>query len=417
MNSNTARRLNNPFIALKHKNFKIYWLGMCVSLIGTWMQNIAQPWLAYSITQSPLLLSLAGIMQFLPMMLFSLFAGIIIDRYPAKRILLLTQSASLVVTLFLAVLVGTGQVQYWHILFASTALGFINTFDMPTRQSFVIELVGREDLLNAIALNSSVFNIARILGPALAGVIMSTAGIAWCFYINSFSFAAVIVSLLFIKPDTAQKIKKTGVKMGQSILDGLKYILHDPLLLKTIVIVLIVATFAMNFNVLVPVFSDVVLHQQESGFGFLLSFMGIGSFLGAMFIAVKSKDGPGRFILKFYPVFIAAALVFTGFTHSYFMTALGLAASGFFFVAYSSSANSMLQLHTKDEYRGRVMSIFTLVFGGSTPIGNLYAGLFTEHAGPSAGFIACGAVIAALLALMLVFLKLRNKKRASINQQ
>lgn len=411
MDMKKGKNLNNPFIALRHKNFKIYWLGMCVSLIGTWMQNIAQPWLAYSLTQSPLLLSLVGIMQFLPMMLFSLFAGIIIDRYPAKRILLVTQSASLVVTLFLAMLVWSGQVQYWHILIASTALGVINTFDMPTRQSFVIELVGRQDLLNAIALNSSVFNIARILGPALAGVIMSTAGIAWCFYINSFSFAAVIVSLLFIKPDTVQKIKKTGEKMGQSIKDGLKYILHDKLLLKTMVVVLIVATFAMNFNVLVPVFSDVVLHQQESGFGFLMSFMGIGSFLGAMFVAIKSGKGPGGFVLKYFPVFIAAMLVLVGFTNSYYMTAFGLAASGFFFVAYSSSANSALQLHTKNEYRGRVMSVYTLVFGGSTPIGNLYAGLFAEHAGPSAGFIACGVMIAALLALALVFIKLRNKNR------
>jgi predicted MFS family arabinose efflux permease len=198
--------------------------------------------------------------------------------------------------------------------------------------------------------------------------------------------------------------------MGQSIRDGLRYIKSDPLLLKTIAVVLIVATFAMNFNVLVPVFSDAVLHQQESGFGFLMSFMGIGSFFGAMFIATKSKDGPGGFVLKFFPVFIAAALVFIGFTHLYIMTALGLAASGFFFVAYSSSANSTLQLHTKSEYRGRVMSIYTLVFGGSTPIGNLYAGLFTEHLGPSAGFIACGVVIIALLALALIFMRYRGKR-------
>ncbi len=403
-----GKGLNNPFIALKHRNFKIYWLGMCVSLIGTWMQNIAQPWLAYTLTQSPLLLSLVGIMQFLPMMIFSLFAGIIIDRYPAKKILLATQSASLIVTLFLAVLVGTGQVRYWHILFASTALGFINTFDMPTRQSFVIELAGREDLLNAIALNSSVFNIARILGPALAGVIMSAVGTAWCFYINSFSFAAVIVSLLFIKPSAVQKIKKSGEKMGQSIMDGLRYILRDPLLLKTIIAVLIVATFAMNFNVLVPVFSDVVLNQQESGFGFLMSFMGIGSFFGAMFVATRSKEGPHGFVLRFFPVFIAAALVFIGFTKTYFLAAIGLAASGFFFVSYSSTANSTLQLHTADEYRGRVMSVYTLVFGGSTPIGNLYAGLFAEHTGPSAGFIACGAVIVLLLGLVWAF---RSKLR------
>ncbi|MEI6101077.1 MAG: MFS transporter [Eubacteriales bacterium] len=403
----TQGSLNNPFMALKHKNFRLYWLSMCVSLIGTWMQNIAQPWLAYSLTNSPLLLSLVGIMQFLPMMLFSLFAGIIIDRYPNKRILLITQSASLVITLMLALLVWSGQVQYWHILFASAALGVVNTFDMPTRQSFVIELVGKEDLLNAIALNSSVFNIARILGPALAGIIMGTFGIAYCFYINSFSFAAVIISLVFIKPNIVQKVKRQGEKVLYSILEGLRYIKNDPLLLRTIIGVLIIGTFAMNFNVLVPVFSTVVLHQQEAGFGFLMSAMGIGSFLGAMFIATRSRKGPGRLVMTYFPVFTGIMLIFIAYTNIYLITALGLAACGFFFVSFSSSANSIMQLKTSNEFRGRVMSIYTLAFGGSTPIGNLYAGLFTDKLGPQTGFFACGAIILVLL-IMVVFLKKRR---------
>lgn len=401
--------LNNPFMALRHKNFRLYWISMCVSLIGTWMQNIAEPWLAYSLTNSPLLLSLVGIMQFLPMMLFSLFAGILIDRYPNKRILLITQSSSLVITLMLALLVWSGQVQYWHILFAAAALGVVNTFDMPTRQSFVIELVGKEDLLNAIALNSSVFNIARILGPALAGIIMGAFGIAYCFYINSFSFAAVIITLLFVKPNAVQKAKKQGEKVIQRILEGLKYIKRDPLLLRTIILVLIVGTFAMNFNVLVPVFSTVVLHQQETGFGFLMSSMGIGSFLGAMFVATRSKKGPDRLVLTYCPILTGIMLVFIAFTNSYFLTAVGLAASGFFFVSFSSSANSTMQLNTSDEFRGRVMSVYTLAFSGSTPPGNLYAGLFTDGLGPAAGFFACGAIILILLALTALFRRRRNQ--------
>lgn len=408
MKGNQSSRLNNPFMALRHKNFRVYWLSMCVSLIGTWMQNIAQPWLAYSLTNSPLLLSLVGIMQFLPMMLFSLFAGIVIDRYPNKRILLITQSASLVVTLFLALMIRTGQVQYWHILFAATALGFVNTFDMPTRQSFVIELVGKEDLLNAIALNSSVFNIARILGPALAGIIMGTLGIEYCFYVNSFSFAAVIISLLFIRPNAVQKVKKQGERMFQSILEGLKYIKRNPLLLRTIILVLIVGTFTMNFDVLVPVFSAVILHQQETGFGFLMSSMGIGSFLGAMFVATRSRKGPDRLVMTYFPICTGAMLVLIAFTGSYLLTALGLAATGFFFVSFASSANSTMQLNTSNDFRGRVMSVYTLAFGGSTPPGNLYAGLFTDGLGPAAGFFACGAAILILLALM-VFLRRRRR--------
>src|SRR5665647_1028414 len=148
---NSLKNINNPFVALRHKNFRLYWSGMCISLIGTWMQNIAQPWLAYTLTKSPLLLSLVGVMQFLPVLLFSLFAGVFIDRFPKKKILLMTQTASLVITLALAILVWFGSVQYWHILVAATALGFVNTFDMPARQSFVIEMVGKEDLMNAIA--------------------------------------------------------------------------------------------------------------------------------------------------------------------------------------------------------------------------------------------------------------------------
>ncbi len=412
MKGDHTSRLNNPFMALRHKNFRVYWLGMCVSLIGTWMQNIAQPWLAYSLTNSPLLLSLVGIMQFLPMMLLSLFAGILIDRYPNKRILLVTQSASLVITLMLALLVWSGKVQYWHILFAATALGVVNTFDMPTRQSFVIQLVGKKHLLNAVALNSSVFNIARILGPALAGVIMGAFGIAYCFYINSFSFAAVIVSLLFIKTDTVQMVKKQGEKVFASIMEGLRHIKNTPVLFKTIIIVLIVSAFAMNYTVLAPVFSTVVLHQQEAGFGFLMSFMGVGSFLGAMFIATRSIKGPGRLVLAYFPVMTGVMLILISFTTSYLLTALFMAASGFFFVSFSSSANSTLQLNTNDDFRGRVMSVYTLALGGSTPPGNLYAGLFTDKLGPATGFFACGAVILILLALT-AFLKKYKQKNLS----
>lgn len=412
MQAKALGALNNPFIALRHKNFKIYFAGMGISMIGTWMQNIAQPWLAYSLTNSPLLLSLVGIMQFLPVTVFSLFAGDLIDRHNTKRILMVTQTSSLLITLFLTILVFMGQVQYWHILLAAIALGFANTLDMPARQSFVIELVEKEDLTAAISLNSTLFNIARIAGPALAGVIMGTLGIAWCFAINSFSFAAVIISLFFIRPAAIRKTVQTGQNAFFRIKEGLSYIVRDPLLLRTLLTLLIVATFAMNFNVLVPVFSDVVLHQQESGFGYLMTFMGVGSFLGAIMVAAKSKTGPSKTIMKFFPVLLAAVIAAVGFTSAYWTTAAVLAASGFFFVSYSSSANSTLQLATKDEYRGRVMSAFTMVFAGSTPAGNLYAGLITEHLGPAAGFIACGAVILVLLAFV-VFLRKKRTNRSS----
>lgn len=396
-------KFNNPFAALKHKNFRYYWIGMCVSLVGTWMQNIAQPWLAYTLTKSPFLLSLIGTLQFTPMLLFSLFAGVIIDKFPKKHILIFTQSASLVITLMLALLVWTDKIQYWHILIMATLLGIINTLDMPARHSFVIELVGKEDLMNAIALNSSVFNLARIIGPALAGVVMGYASIAICFFANAISFAAVVISLCFIKPLSIQKREKTDARIWTDIKDGLNYIKNNNILVNIIIVVAVVGTFAMNFSVLVPVFTTEILKQNETGFGFLMSFMGIGSFLGAMYIATMSKTGPKKFILYIVPLILGALLIVTGLTNNYLLTGLCLAVTGFFFVSFSSSANTTMQLKATDEFRGRVMSVYTLVFAGTTPLGNLYAGWITDHYDARIGFIACGGVILLLLLILYAF--------------
>lgn len=397
-------RFNNPFTALKHKNFRYYWIGMCVSLIGTWMQNIAQPWLAYTLTNSPFLLSLIGIVQFTPMLIFSLFAGVIIDKFSKKKILLFTQTASLVITLVLAILVWTGKIQYWHILIMATMLGIVNTIDMPSRQSIIIELVGKEDLMNAIALNSMVFNLARIVGPAIAGIVMGYAGIAVCFFANSISFAAVVVGLFFIKINVVKREVNKETRILAEIKDGLKYIYRKKALLHTILILAIVGTFVPNFNVLVPVFAKEILNQGEAGFGLLMSFMGFGSFLGAMCVAALSKSGPKKFIIYFVPLIVAMLLIATGYTNIYLLTGIFLALTGFFFICFTSSANSALQLNSKNEYRGRVMSVYTLVFAGSTPFGNLYAGLFAEHFNARVGFAACGGIII-LLMIPLLFVK------------
>ena len=392
-----ATRFSNPFFALRHKNFRYYWGGMCISLIGTWMHNIALPWLTYILTKSPFLLSLVGALQFAPMLLFSLFAGVFVDRFPKRNIIFFTQSSFLLITLTLAVLTWSGGIRYWHILLLSTALGMVNTLDMPTRHSFIIELVGKEDLMNAIALNSSIFNMARVIGPAIAGIIMGTLGIASCFYINSFSFAAVIISLFFVHPMINQGERQKKGRILSDIKDGLRYILHHKNLSKTFQMIAIVGIFAMNFNVLVPVFAKEILAQEETGFGFLMSLAGLGSFAGAMLIATMSKSGPQKFFINIVPLFIAALLILTGLTDAYILTGMGLAATGLFFVAFISSANSSLQLDSTDEYRGRVISVYMLVLGGSVPLGNLYSGFISDHLGPRAGFLACGGIIYLLI--------------------
>jgi len=401
-------KFNNPFVSLKHKNFRYYWIGMCISLIGTWMQNIAQPWLAYSLTNSPFLLSLIGIVQFTPVLIFSLFAGIIIDKHSKKKILICTQSASLVITLILAILVWTGNVQYWHILILATALGIINTMDMPTRQSIVIELVGKEYLMNGIALNSMSFNLARIIGPAIAGLVMGYAGIAACFFVNAISFAAVLISLFFIKVKPLERKPHKSTKVIEEIKDGLKYIYNNKVLFNTIVVVAIVGTFAPNFSVLVPVFAKEILKQNEAGFGILMSFMGLGSFVGAMFIATLSTSGPKKFYIYATPFLVGAALIITGYTSVFILTGIFLAITGFFFIIFASSANSTVQLNSGNEYRGRVMSVYTLVFAGSTPLGNLFAGLLTERFNARIGFAACGAAIIVLMIPLMIYKKKRK---------
>jgi MFS family permease len=371
------------------------------------MQNIAQPWLAYSLTKSPLLLSLIGALQFTPMLLFSLFAGVLIDQFPKKRILMFTQSASMVITLILAFLVWSGNIQYWHILVMATLLGIINTLDMPTRQSFVIELVGKEDLMNAIALNSMIFNGARIIGPAIAGLIMGYTNIAFCFFLNAVSYLAVVISLFFVKPKALELKKRGDTRILSEIKDGLSFIAKTPTLMNTLVLVAIMGTFVPNFNVLVPVFAKEILHQRESGFGLLMSFLGFGSFLGAMIIAAFSKSGPKRMFLYGIPWLVGILMVFTGFTNAYFITACFLALTGLCFVSFSSSANSTMQLNSPDTYRGRVMSVYTLVFAGSTPFGNLFAGYMSEHYSARGGFVGCGVGI---LFLMVILMLTRYKK-------
>jgi MFS family permease len=388
-------------------------------MTGTWMQNIAQPWLAYTLTKSPFLLSLVGALQFTPVLLFSLFAGVIVDKLPKKKILMFTQSASLLITLVLAILAWTGEIRYWQILITSAALGFVNTLDMPARQSFVIELVGKEDLMNAIALNSTVFNASRVIGPAIAGIVMAYAGVAVCFFANSISFGAVLVSLFFIKPIIVGKGRlRSGERMFSNILPdiikGLKYIRSQNVLLVSILILAVVGTFAPNFNVLVPVFATTILRQKEAGYGFLMSFMGAGSLIGALFIAMLSRSGPKKFIVYIVPLIVGALLIWVGYTNIYFLTAVALAITGFFFVAFTSTINSSMQLGTTNEYRGRVMSIYSLVFAGSTPIGNLFAGSITDKFNARIGFAACGGIILLLMIPIYIYLVRRRRRTQSV---
>ncbi len=403
--------LNNPFLSLKHKNYRYYFFGMCISTIGTWMQNTAQPWLAYSLTKSALLLSVVSALQFLPALLFSLFAGVLIDRLPKKRMLIITQSLSLVITFALWLLVHSGGIQYWHLLVTSSLLGLVNTLDMPLRQSFVVEMVGHDDLMNAIALNSLTFNVARMIGPSIAGIIMGAFGVSSCFLINSLSFLAVLISLFFIHPvacETVQEKDEQGV--FACIGEGLKYIFHNETLFTTMLFMTVVSIFALNYGVTIPVFATQVLGLAETGYGFLMSALGAGALTGALFVAALSKSGPRRFILFFLPALTGLILILIGNTNSFLTTGISLAVGGFLFVTYLSTANSNLQIHTVDRYRGRVMSVYSLIVAGSSPIGNLFVGAMDNWFGARMGFIASGIAVMVFIVPIFVYMFIRRDR-------
>lgn len=404
--------LSNPFASLKHRDYLYYFCGMCISTIGTWMQNTAQPWLAYTLTKSAMLLSLVSALQFVPVLLFSLPAGVLIDRLPKKKMLLVTQTLLLLITLALSLLVLSGRIRYWHLLITATLMGVVNTLDMPLRQAFVVEMVGHDDLMNAVALNSMTFNIARMVGPSVAGLVMGSLGIGACFLANSISFAAVLLSLFFIRPIPCAVMADCAEQnMFASIREGLRYIREHDVLLVTLLITAVVSTFAPNFSVTIPVFAKQVLSQGETGYGLLMSAMGAGALCGAFLIAALSKSGPKRFVLFAVPVLVGVFLALIGYTTFFWQTCAMLALTGFFFVSYVSSANSNMQIHTEDRFRGRVMSVYTFINAGSTPVGNLFVGAAATLYGARMAFVASGAMIVLLMVPIYFYL---HKKRDSL---
>ncbi|KKC28852.1 major facilitator superfamily permease [Caldanaerobacter subterraneus subsp. pacificus DSM 12653] len=327
------------------------------------------------------------------MMLFSLFAGVIVDRFPKRKLILFTQSSFAVTSFILATLTALKVINYWEILILALINGFLNTIDVPARQSFIIDLVGKKDLMNAIALNSAVFNAARIIGPAIAGILIGKLGYAICFYLNSASFIAVIIGLILITVEgVTPKLKDAKTRIIEDLKDGMTYIKNMPVILHTILMIAVLSTFSMNFNVLVPVFTKNVLHREATGYGLLMSAMGIGALIGALTLASISKRGVKPVYLFAGGIGLGLFQILIGIQNSYTLTAFLLALSGWFMVTFTSSANTTIQINSADEFRGRVMSVYSLVFGGVTPIGSMYAGTLSQRFGPHITFIVSGVI-------------------------
>jgi len=366
--------IKSLFRSLRHRNFRFFWSGQLVSLIGTWMQTVAQAWLVLELTHSSLKLGIVSALQFLPMLFLSFFTGPFIDYFDKRRTIIWTQFTLMLLAFTLSLLTWTGLVQYWHILVLATLLGVVNTIDMPARQAFIIELVGREDLMNAIALNSSIFNAARAIGPAVAGLLISGLGTAVCFLVNGLSFLAVIAGLLMMRTTAVSRREPPSYDILRDITEALKYIRDTPVVLMTILLVSVVSIFGTNFNVLVPVFVRMELHRDAAAFGFLMSSFGIGALFGAASLAFLSRWEPKPGYMLAGGLGLSFFLILIGFQKSYGLTAILLALAGWSMVTFFGMANTMVQLNTEDRLRGRVMSLYTMSFGGLTPFGSLFAG-------------------------------------------
>lgn len=385
--------LTRGFRALRVRNYRLYWFGQLISLTGTWMQTTAQAWLVLQLTHSPFALGLITTLQFLPIMILSLVGGVIADRVRKHRLLVFTQTAGLVQAAIFATLVATGVIQLWHVYLLAMLQGVINAIDMPVRQAFTIELVGREELVNAVGLNSMQFNAARVIGPAVAGVLIAHLGFALALYLNALSFLAVIVGLLLMDPSAFRSVPpRSEGHIRQRLREGLSYSRRTPDVLLILIVVAAIGTFGFNFNVMLPLIAGFVLHTDAAGFGALTSVLGVGSLVAAINTAYARRITTRRLLLAAggFSILLGAVALSPIFV----LSAGLLAALGFAGITFATTANTLIQLKVPDELRGRVMGLYMLLFAGTTPIGGLLIGTVSDAVGVPAALLLCAGLCA-----------------------
>jgi MFS family permease len=386
--------MRSGFRAFQHRNYRLLWIGQTFSVTGTWMQSLALSWLILSLTDSAFDLALVGAFQFGPTLVLGLAGGLIADRFPKRSILLVSQSAMAVLAGILALLVATDMIELWHVYVIALGSGVATAVDMPTRQSFVSELVPKDDLVNAVALNAALFNAGRVVGPALAGLILAFSSPAVCFGLNAASFLAPISSLLRMRLVLDPRPVSNASHL-ERLREGLGYVRSTPAILLPICLVGLVATFGMNFNVWVPLLAKRDLDTGATGFGILMSSLGVGSLFGALTLAFTGR-GPRRNLMILAAAALGAleiALAFAGASGLHFIAAVPLLAGmGFSMSMAMSLANATVQSSAPDQLRGRVMSVYMTVFMGTFPIGSLIAGVASEQLGTPASIGIGGAV-------------------------
>jgi MFS family permease len=403
-------RLARGFSSLRIRNYRLYSISQVISLTGTWMQTTAQAWLVLQLTDSPFALGLVTTLQFLPVTLLALYGGVLADRLPKRRTLVVTQTAALIQATVFGLLVATGTIQLWHLYVLAVIQGMITAVDNPVRQAFVVELVGRDSVINAVALNSIVFNAARIVGPAVAGLLIAGLGVAPALFLNALSFVPVIWTLLILdqralfpaSPAVAGSVRR-------QLMEGLAYSWRTPNVLFVLIVIAFIGTFGYNFGVVLPLLADYVLKTDAAGFGALSSFLGFGSLIAAVSVAYVRNVTARRLIIgsTAFSILLGAVALSPVFA----LSAALLVALGFSGIIFSTTSNTLLQLSVPDELRGRVMSLNVLLFLGSTPVGGFLIGTLSRLIGVPTTLFSC-AVLCLLGVIVAEFYR-----RATVQEQ
>jgi MFS family permease len=399
------RLSSNTIAALSVRNFRLYFIGQLISVSGTWMQSVAQGWLVLQITGSSVDLGFAVALQYVPILLLGSYGGLVADRHEKRRILYFTQSSAGILALVLGVMVTTHHVTVGLVYGLAFLLGLVNLFDVPARQAFVQEMVGRDLIANAVSLNSVLMNAGRVIGPGIAAGFIAVVGTAVCFYANSVSYLAVLLALVLMRASEFVPMKTVVREKGQLRL-GLKYVFKTPLLRNVILAVAVVGTFAFNFTVTLPLLAHTTFHQKTAAqYGLLMGAMGIGAIFGGLFVAHRSRPTPK--LLALVSVGFGLFMTLVAFAPSVTWAEIALIPTGAFSIAFISTANATLQLNSSQQMRGRVMSLHGTAFLGTTPIGAPLMGLIIAASNPRVG-IFVGAALTLMTGLWLVTVMKQN---------
>lgn len=393
--------IRDTFASLKYPNYRLWFVGQLASLVGTWTQTAAQGYLIYELTKSPAYLGYASFANGVPTWFFTLYAGAIADRMSRRTLMVITQTSMMILAFILAILTFTHTVQWWHILILSFLLGVSNAFDAPARQAFVLEMVDREDLTNAIALNSTMFNLAMVLGPALGGLIYYAVGPGWCFTINGISFIAVIIALLLMKLKPFVPVNRNSSTMSD-MKAGLSYVRHHPAVRMMISNLFITTLFGLGIVTLIPAWSVTVLGGDAKTNGFLLAARGIGSLIAALSIAALGRFRSRGKVWTVNSILLPISMIVFALMTWLIPSLIAIAAMGFTFMMIVNLSNAMVQTRITDEMRGRVMGVYTFFFFGAFPIGSLIAGWSADAIGEPLT-VMISAVILLVFALWVIW--------------